>query len=145
MLDTLTPANLWFIAGVILIILEMFTPGFFLASLSVGTFLAALIAWAGGNDTWQLVGFIAGGAISLVALRPIMKRYFEAGGASTNADALVGRTTKVSRGAAAGERAEVKIDGDVWAAECDQDLAEGDKVQVVARQSIVLLVKRLEA
>ena len=144
MLDSLTPANLWFIAGVILIILEMFTPGFFLASLSVGTFLAALIAWAGGNDTWQLVGFIVGGAISLVALRPIMKRYFEASGASTNADALVGRTTKVSRGAAAGERAEVHIDGDVWAVECDQDLAEGDKVQVIARRSIILLVNRLK-
>jgi len=145
MLDSLSPANLWFIAGVVLIILEMFTPGFFLASLSVGTFLAALIAWAGGNDTWQLVGFIAGGAISLIALRPVMKRYFEASGVFTNADALVGRTTKVSRGAVAGERAEVKIDGDIWAVECDQDLTEGDKVQVIARQSIVLLVNRLEA
>ena len=73
MLESLTPANLWFIAGVVLIILEMFTPGFFLASLSVGTFLAALIAWAGGNDTWQLVGFIVGGAVSLVALRPLTR------------------------------------------------------------------------
>jgi len=143
MLESLTPANLWFIAGVVLIILEMFTPGFFLASLSVGTFLAALIAWAGGNDTWQLVGFIVGGAVSLVALRPLFKRYFVANGASTNADALVGKVARVIEAAPAGDPASVKIDGDVWSVECSDDLTVGDKVEVVARESIVLRVKRL--
>ncbi|MDG1252298.1 MAG: NfeD family protein [Schleiferiaceae bacterium] len=144
MLDTLSPANLWFIAGVLLIILEMFTPGFFLASLSVGTFLASLIAWAGGGETWQLLGFIIGGTVSLIALRPIFKRYFVANGASTNADALVGKVARVSEAAKAGDAASIKIDGDVWSAECDEDLAIGDKVEVVARLSIVLQVKKLK-
>ncbi len=143
MLASLSPANLWFIAGVILIILEMFTPGFFLASLSVGTFLASLIAWAGGNDTWQLVGFIVGGAVSLIAIRPLYKRYFVANGASTNADALVGKVARVTAGAPAGDAASVKIDGDIWTAECTEDLAVGDKVEVLSRRSIVLHVKRL--
>jgi membrane protein implicated in regulation of membrane protease activity len=144
MLESLTPTNLWFISGVILIILEMFTPGFFLASLSVGTFLAALIAWLGGSETWQLVGFIVGGTASLLALRPIIKRYFEASGTSTNADALMGRVSKVEQTVRAGDRASIRIDGDTWEMECDQDLKSGDRVQVVARQSIILIVKRLD-
>ena len=43
MLDALSPANIWFIAGILLLIFEMFTPGFFLASLSVGTFWLRLL------------------------------------------------------------------------------------------------------
>ncbi|HAB31486.1 MAG TPA: NfeD family protein [Cryomorphaceae bacterium] len=143
MLDALSPANIWFIAGILLLIFEMFTPGFFLASLSVGTFLAALIAWAGGDDTWQLVGFILGGALSLVALRPTMKRYFDANGIATNADALVGRKAKVTAKVPAGEHGSIQIDGDTWTIECPEDLKEGDQIQVVARQSIILQVKRL--
>ena len=143
MLESLSPATLWFIAGIVLIILEMFTPGFFLASLSVGTFLAAFIAWAGGNDIMQLIGFIAGGSISLVALRPLFKLYFDANGASTNADAHVGKVARVTVGASAGDAASVKIDGDIWTVDCSEDLEVGDKVEVIARDSIVLHVKRL--
>ena len=66
-----------------------------------------------------------------------------ANGASTNADALVGKVARVIEAAPAGDHASVKIDGDVWSVECSDDLAVGDKVEVVARESIVLRVKRL--
>lgn len=78
-----------------------------------------------------------------MALRPLFKRYFDANGASTNAEALVGKVARVTVGASAGDAASVKIDGDIWTVDCSEDLEVGDKVEVIARDSIVLHVKRL--
>ena len=54
---------LWLIAGFALVIAELVTGTFYLLTLGVGAFAAALVAWLGGNT---LVQASIGGAIALL-------------------------------------------------------------------------------
>ena len=88
MMESISPVTIWFAVGVILLVLEMFTPGFFLASVAVGAFLASATARLGGEPIYQLLAFIIGGGISLISIRPVFKKYLQANGAKTNADGM---------------------------------------------------------
>jgi membrane protein implicated in regulation of membrane protease activity len=53
---------LWLVAGFVLVIAELMTGTFYLLVIGVGAFVAAIVAWAGGNEVVQGV---AGSAVAL--------------------------------------------------------------------------------
>jgi membrane protein implicated in regulation of membrane protease activity len=144
MMESIFPVTIWFAVGVILLVLEMFTPGFFLASIAVGAFLASATARLGGEPIYQLLAFIIGGGISLISIRPVFKKYLQANGAKTNADGMIGKYSVVENNVNPNEHFYAKIDGVSWDCLCPNSLSMGDKIRVVSLDSAVLITEKIE-
>lgn len=138
----------WLIIGVLLIIVEIFTPGFFAASMGIGAFAAALAAFLHASLTIQLIVFSIVSVVAIFGLRPFIVRYlYAANEVKTNADALLGKMgTVTSAPDATTELGRMRVDGDEWQYTLAGGVGEvkvGQKVRIVARDSIILTVEPL--
>lgn len=136
--------HIWAIVAVLLIIGEILTSGFALICFAVGSVGGAIAAAASASLEWQLGIFAICTFIAFLAVRPILKKLTSKDEIVTNADALIGRTAKVTECIEVGGTGRVALDGDYWQAVSNEttDIAEGERVEVVARESIILTVKR---
>lgn len=89
--------QVWVIAGVAMLGLEMFAPGFVLALLGVAALVTSVFAAYGTTLNTQLLSFAVVTAALTLGVRPLILRYFHrrVPGGSTNAGALIGRTGRV--------------------------------------------------
>jgi len=142
------PWHMWVIAALILFIIEIATPFFAFICLSIGAVGAAITAAIAPHSiTWQIIIFAVLSFIMLVAVRPLLLKYFRKKGShtKTNVDAVVGRigiVTEDIKDSTVGGR--VKIDGDDWKAVSDDDsfIPVGQKVEILSVNSIILTVKK---
>lgn len=84
---------LWAIAGTILLILEMFLPTFFLLSLSIGAFAAALLSYYEIGLLYQAIVFGLFSIILIAFIRPLFMTQSES--TVTNIDRYKNQTAKV--------------------------------------------------
>ncbi len=149
MLENISPVQWWFIAAIVLFIAELLTPGFVVACFGVAALAAVVPALLGLGLVWQVLVFAIASILSLVLLRPFIKRIFpdRKKNASTGMDALIGRRAVVSDELQESEGlVEVAIDGDVWRAKhkAEATLRKGQSVLVVGHESIVLWVEAID-
>lgn len=142
------PQYWWLIAGILLFLIEIFTPGFFAASLGIGAFFASAAAFLGWSIEIQLLIFSLISVISIFVFRPLIKKYFyTTADVPTNADALIGKQGLVVQAVDENNtQGRVAIDGDEWQyimANPATQVKKGDRVRVVGRDSIVLTVELL--
>ena len=64
----------WLVTGVILMLVEIATPGFFAASVGVGALAAALVSYLGGGLTLQIAVFSISTLAVFVLARPLLRR-----------------------------------------------------------------------
>lgn len=123
----------WIIAGIVLLILEIFTPGFLLASFGIGAFAGSAGAYLGVGLKYQLLVFSITSLIVFFGIRPAYKKYFGRfdDQRKTGTDALVGKSCKVTESIDndSGE-GRVRIGGELWKA-CSQDGSVIDRGDVV--------------
>jgi len=125
----------WVIAAVVLLVLEMVTPGlFFFACLAAGALVAALAALLGAG-TWVIwmTFFLASLALVLV-VTPLARRYTR--GVATEPvglDALRGQRAMVVDGISrATGQGQVRLaHGALWRAFAEEDIPEGCWVEVI--------------
>ena len=141
--------HIWVIAGVVLLIAEIFTPGFVLACFGVACLVAAVIAAFDVSLTFEVIVFCVASVVAFFAVRPLfVKRFYRSDdeAAKTNVDALVGKEGMVA------ERVDpslnvgrVTLGGDNWrAVSADGVVIErGDKVEVVRVEGTKLFVKKV--
>ena len=139
--------QLWLIAAIVLVIIEICTAGFGSICFAIGAFFSALVAGLGAGFTWQIVVFVVISLLTFFLLRPIALRFAErhSKNVKTNADALVGRQGVVSERIDADQHTgRVAIDGDDWkAVSADGSIIEkGVSVEIVKLDSIILTVQR---
>ena len=140
--------QLWLIAAIILVIVEICTAGFGSICFAIGAGLAALGAGLGLNSTWQIVVFAVVSLLTFIFLRPVVMRFLDkkSKDVKTNADALVGRKAIVSERIDASQHTgRVAVDGDDWkAVSTDGSVIEkGTEVEIIKLDSIILTVKSL--
>lgn len=140
--------QIWLIAAIVLVIIEICTAGFGVICFAIGALFSALLAYLGGGLIWQLAVFAAASLLAFFFLRPVFLRVLDrkTKDVKTNADALIGRVGLVSETIDNTQNSgRVAIDGDDWkAVSVDGSVIEkGCKVEVVSRDSIVLTVKPL--
>ena len=136
----------WIIAGIALLIAEIFTPGFVVACFGVACFPAALLAWFGLELKLQIAAFSVSTLVVLFGIRPLFIRYSRSAAdkARTNIDALIGKTGLVTeRIDPTTRKGRVSVSGDDWwAFSADEKLIEpGVKVAVVGVDGTKLHVK----
>jgi membrane protein implicated in regulation of membrane protease activity len=141
---------LWTILGVVLVIAEVFTPGFVLLWFGVGALAAALAAFLGAGLAAQFILFITLSAALTALSRTIFVNYFTRGdepdGLRTGAAALPGQVgTVVTSSQGALNEGAVKVFGSVWTAypaEGEPPLEAGDRVVVERLQGASIYVRR---
>ena len=119
--------QVWAIIAIVCLILELSSGDFFIICFSIGAVFAIF------------------SLLSVLFVRPVALRYLHKNDPNkpSNADALLGRTGKVTEPISAGKSGYVQIDGDMWKAVSQQDIAVGETVRVIGRESTIITVETL--
>ena len=146
-MDEILNWHWWMYAGIILLILEVFTPGFIIACLGLGALCASAIAYLGFNLDSQLITFAISTLISLFIIRPLLlKKGSREDLIKTNTDALIGRTGSVTETIDNSlQKGRVMIDGDHWKANSlnNEIILVNTKVEVTSIDSTIITVKKI--
>lgn len=139
--------QLWAIVAVICLILELSSGDFFIICFSIGAVFAAIGAALSLDFYWQLALFAIFTVVALFTVRPIALRYLHKNEPNkpSNADALLGRTGRVTESIPADGTGYVQIDGDQWRAvsSTKTPIDQGVSVRVVGRESTIITVETL--
>ena len=136
---------IWLGIFVIALIIEASTSELVSIFFATGSIVALIISFIPGVEWWvQLIVFVVISGASLLALRPLVKKYLNKEKRSTNVDALVGKKITVSDVNDLGYQ-EAKINGLPWTVEAvdeKQKINVGDEVVVVSIRGNTLIVKK---
>lgn len=137
--------QVWGIIAVLCLILELSSGDFFIICFSIGAVFAIISAVIGLNVYWQIFIFAIFSLLSVMFVRPVALRWLHKNEPNkpSNADALLGRTGRVTEAIKAGASGYVQIDGDLWRAVSDTNIAVGTTVRVVGRESTIITVETL--
>ena len=137
--------QVWAIVAVICLILELSSGDFFIICFSIGAVFAVIGAALGLSVYWQLFIFAVFSLLSVIFVRPVALRWLHKNepNRSSNADALIGRTGRVTEAIKADGNGYVQIDGDQWKAVSATDIAVGTSVRVIGRESTIITVETL--
>ncbi len=137
--------QVWAIVAVLCLILELSSGDFFIICFSIGAVFAIIGAIVGLNVYWQIALFALFSLLSVIFIRPVALRYLHKNEPNkpSNADALLGRTGKVTEAITVGGNGYVQIDGDLWKAVSSSDIPVGTTVRVIGRESTIVTVETL--
>ncbi|HEV2765732.1 MAG TPA: NfeD family protein [Pyrinomonadaceae bacterium] len=144
---------MWAVLGVLLVIAEIFTPGFVLLWFGIGALAAALAGAVGLGYGLQFLLFFVVSLALTAASRTIFSQYFvreqEGGGLKSGAEGLPGKIgTVVSSSQGALHEGAVRVFGSVWTAypaEGEEPLEAGDRVVVESLRGASIYVRRVDA
>ncbi len=147
MLDwSFSPAAVWAVVGLLLLVAELATVTFILSFIGLGALIAALTTWIGLTSSLgsQLIVFSASSLLLLLLLRKTAKKLF-AGHADRPPD-YAGQKVHVIRPIPAGGEGAIQYRGSDWIAfsESAQTIPEGAVVQIEAMEGIRVKVKPVE-
>ena len=137
--------QVWAIIAIVCLILELSSGDFFIICFSIGAVFAVISEVCGLSIYWQIFIFAIFSLLSVLFVRPVALRYLHKNDPNkpSNADALLGRTGKVTEPISAGQSGYVQIDGDMWKAVSQQSIAVGETVRVIGRESTIITVETL--
>lgn len=137
--------QVWAVIAIVCLILELSSGDFFIICFSIGAVFAIISAVIGLSIYWQIFIFAIFSLLSVIFIRPVALRYLHKNdpNRASNADALLGRTGKVTEAIKAGNSGYVQIDGDMWKAVSSTDIPIGTTVRVIGRESTIVTVEAL--
>ncbi|MCK4957410.1 MAG: NfeD family protein, partial [Candidatus Cloacimonetes bacterium] len=135
---------IWVGAGIICLIIEIFTPGFLFMSFGISAIITGLSSLFIHPVYWQIFLFAIFSILLFINLRKISDRLISKANKPTNVSALIGKTGIVMQDILKDGKGYVKIGGEGWAAIADDNelLSEKIKVVVVAIDGNKVVVKK---
>lgn len=134
----------WIITGIILFAIEVYTPGFVLASFGIACVFSGLAAWLGFSLSIQIIAFAAGSIFVFVTIRPFVKKFlYNKESLATGTNALIGKTGKVTdRICNADNVGRVSVGGESWKAcsDTDEPVEIGEIVEIKGISGVTLKV-----
>ena len=146
----LRPEIIWFLIGIILLLMELTAPGLVVFFFGVGACIVAIacLIFDQLGINGQLIIFIVSSVLLLVCLRAWLKGIFY-GRISAKDDGLSSMNEFVGQKAVVNEKIDPKLGGRVefngtnWKAVADSEIAAGVGVEIVAVDNLTLKVKAL--
>jgi membrane protein implicated in regulation of membrane protease activity len=142
----MTAIYIWLIIGIILLILEIFFPGFVLLSFGVGCICSSIAALFGLGTNWQLLIFVITTTLIFFGIKPILVKvlYNPDKEVKTNVDALTGLTGTVIETIEKDGTGRVVLGGEEWMAVADknQKYEVGCKVKVLRIEGTKVFVTK---
>ena len=137
---------IWLAIAVVMFIIEAVTTGLATLWFGIGALVAMIMDLCGASVPAQVIVMavvsIVCFVLCMIWVRPKLESLRKKNIQRTNADRLIGRegTVIVPLNGIEG-KGQVKIDGQVWSAKADSDIAEGIKVTVKAIEGVKLVVE----
>ena len=134
--------EVWLAVAILLMIGEMASLDLILGMLSIGALAGMVVAF--GGDSWILQGIVAAvvAVAMLAVVRPSLARRLHRGtDVALGNDRLIGMRGVVHEAISPLHVGRVGVDGEVWTASADADLAPGSTVEVVAIQGATAHVR----
>lgn len=148
--DFLKPELIWFLVGLVLLVLEFIMPGLIIGFFGVGAWIVAIIclfsAYVTGSINTQLIIFIVASVLALLLLRKWLKGMF-IGHTKSEQDLtedlneFVGERVVVKEKITPKAGGKVELHGTNWVAEAEEEIAEGTVVEIIAKDNLTLKVK----
>ena len=136
---------IWLGIFALAIIVEFSTTELVSIFFAFGSVLALVISFIPGVTWWiQLIVFVVISGVSLLGLRPLMRRYLNKEKRNTNVDELIGKKVTVIDVNGDGYP-EAKINGLIWRltnANEDEKIEVGDKAIVIKIEGNRLVVRK---
>lgn len=136
----------WLIAGIVLMLMELLTPGFVVFFFGLAAASVSLCMWVfpSFGAYWQLAAFSVFSVLYLVVLRRYVKSVFM-GDKEQNAvaDDLVGRVGRVTELIRPDVPGRVEIRDAGWTASAAVRIEPGEEVKVVAHDNLTVTVEKL--
>jgi len=148
-IESFPPELIWFLVGLFLLLLELAAPGLIIVFFGVGAWIVSAVCYfAQPTLNAQLLIFILSSLILLFSLRKWLTdtfRGFNVGTtkASEIVDDFVGEKAVVIKEIIPGSSGKVEFHGTSWTAEADEPIAVGQRVEILAKNSLTLKVKPL--
>ncbi len=141
------PEVIWFLIGLVLIILEFFIPGVIIIFFGVGAWVTAVLCFMFGiSVNWQLLIFFTFSLVSLFSLRKLLKRKFFAVNDCADddpTDDFIGKTATALISFGPNEIGKIKFKGTVWTAKSSSTIKKNEFVKIIQKESIKLIVEPL--
>ena len=138
---------IWVLISVLCLLIELTAGDLDLLCVAIGGLCAAVASALGANWVVQILVLVVCSLLCILFLRPVALRWLHKNDvdAVSNADAILGRTGTVSETIEANGYGRVALDGDDWKAQAAdaQQIAQGEKVKIVGRESIIVTVERI--
>ena len=139
---------IWLVLFVSMVVVEAAGPSLVSIWFAFGALIALLVSFIPGVAWWvELIIFVVISVATLLALRPIVKKYIRRNDYKTNVDSFVGKRGYVIEDITYLKPGAVKI-GDVsWTAipqSMDETIVENTIIEVIAVNGNKLIVKKVE-
>ncbi|HGY55755.1 MAG TPA: NfeD family protein [Caldithrix abyssi] len=139
------PAVIWFLIGLVLVLLEFSLPGLIIIFFGIGAWVTALSAavFDVGLNT-QIAVFIITSFISLILLRKhLQNRFFKSQTPEedTLEDEFIGQMATVAADIKKDREGKVIFKGTNWSAVSEYPCKKGQQVRIVGKESIRLKVE----
>lgn len=144
------PALAWFLAGVVLALLEFAAPGVILIFFGAGAWLVALTTWFDLTTSLQsqMLVFAASSALLIAGLRKWIRGKFsgfvsDVHDLSTNLDEFTGKSVEVRQDVDPGSSTgRVEFKGSTWSARSHEPIRKGESAVIESVDGIVLVIKK---
>ena len=139
---------IWLALFVVMLVIEGAGPGLVSIWFSFGALIALLVSFIPGVAWWiELIVFVVVSVATLLAFRPVVKRFYKRNNIRTNVDSFVGKRGYVIEDITFLKPGAIKI-GDVsWTAipiDKNAKILENEVIEVVAINGNKLVVKKVE-
>lgn len=135
---------LWSILAVVLLVMEIFTAGFFMLPFGIGAGAAAVLAFFGVPPLWQTLVFIAVSTLAFVSLRGLADKMTHEPPEKMGADRLIGKSGVVIEELTPNSSiGQVRVDREEWRAEAPgrDVIPVGTRVTVEGIEGTHLMVR----
>jgi membrane protein implicated in regulation of membrane protease activity len=136
---------IWIGIGILCMIIEIFTPGFFFMSIGLGALLTGLVSLILPGTALQILCFAVITFIIFLFTRKLSRKIMSKASEETNIYALKGMIGKVVKEIPEDGRGYVKVEGEEWSAKSFENkiIKTGSKVEIIKVDGNKLLVKEI--
>ncbi len=147
--EFLKPEVIWFLVGVVLLIMEFAVPGLIIFFFGVGACIVSGVCFLTDISlNAQLIIFIVSSVVLLLCLRKWLKAIFighvkAKQNMREDMNEFVGQKAIVISKVTPNLGGKVEFHGTNWEAEADEEIEEGVAVEIIGKENLTLKVKAL--
>ena len=132
----------WFIAFVILLVIELVTINLVTIWFAIGAVAAIITTIFTDSIIIQSIVFVVVSVIALLITKPLIKQIKKFDVTPTNSDRVIGKIGEVTQKIGRNKYGEVKVYGNTWTASSKQVIKVGERVKVLAIDGVKLVVEK---
>lgn len=134
----------WFIAFVILLVIELATVNLVTIWFAIGAVAAIITTLFTDSILIQSIVFVVVSVIALLITKPLIKKFKKFEVEPTNSDRVIGKVGDVTKKIEKNKYGEVKVYGNTWTASSKDVIEVGERVKVLSIDGVKLIVEKEE-